>query len=422
MTDKNEENFLHWFDRLEELMQVERVFTDPSAMPLESGILHMDGWKVLKMNEHEDEYILKAEYRSEWEEACPGCRMMGQAVRFGIRQQNFHDLPVHDKRVTIQVQRQRLRCKNCGRVYQQYLPYMDTKHSMTQRLVVYIGRESMRRTFTSIAQQIGVDEKTIRLIFSAEADRLEARREIETPEWLGIDEIFLTRKPRAIFTDVGNRKPVELLPDRKKTTVAAFLRELETDKVQIVTMDMWNPYREAVQAVIPHATIIVDKFHIVRMANLALDAVRKNTRKQMTDKRRRQLKNDRYILLRRRNELTDQQRLILDAWIQNYEKLGHAYVAKEMFCDVWEASSREEAEAYYQAWLDWIERVEIAHAFYDVTRAVNNWRTEIFAYFDHPLTNAYTEALNGILKLIQRNGRGYTFKAIRAKLLYGSTL
>jgi hypothetical protein len=47
---------------------------------------------------------------------------------------------------------------------------------------------------------------------------------------------------------------------------------------------------------------------------------------------------------------------------------------------------------------------------------------EIFNYFDHRATNACTEALNGIAKNINRNGRGYSFDAIRAKMLYSKTL
>lgn len=38
---------------------------------------------------------------------------------------------------------------------------------------------------------------------------------------------------------------------------------------------MWTPYRDAVQAVLPDARIVIDKFHVVRMANDALEKVRK---------------------------------------------------------------------------------------------------------------------------------------------------
>lgn len=54
---------------------------------------------------------------------------------------------------------------------------------------------------------------------------------------------------------------------------------------------------------------------------------------------------------------------------------------------------------------------------------MTNWRQEIFAHFSHGhATNAYTEAVNGIAKLIARTGRGYSFEAIRAKVLFGNGL
>jgi transposase len=56
-------------------------------------------------------------------------------------------------------------------------------------------------------------------------------------------------------------------------------------------------------------------------------------------------------------------------------------------------------------------------AFYPLTRAVNNWMPEIMAYFDHPVTNAYTESLNNLGRVMNRLGRGYSFEALRAKIL-----
>ena len=49
---------------------------------------------------------------------------------------------------------------------------------------------------------------------------------------------------------------------------------------------------------------------------------------------------------------------------------------------------------------------------------VENWRTEIFNYFDNRYTNAITESLNRVSKEISAIGRGYNFKVLRAKILY----
>src|SRR2546426_12341019 len=59
--------------------------------------------------------------------------------------------------------------------------------------------------------------------------------------------------------------------------------------------------------------------------------------------------------------------------------------------------------------------------FHELVTVMGNWETEIFAYFDHPITNAYTESLNNLIRMTNRIGRGYSFNAIRAKLLYAET-
>lgn len=54
-------------------------------------------------------------------------------------------------------------------------------------------------------------------------------------------------------------------------------------------------------------------------------------------------------------------------------------------------------------------------SFLPLLTATRNWRKEILEYFNHPISNGYTEALNGVAKVINRAGRGYTFEVLRAK-------
>ncbi len=44
--------------------------------------------------------------------------------------------------------------------------------------------------------------------------------------------------------------------------------------------------------------------------------------------------------------------------------------------------------------------------------------SEILAYFDHPITKAYTESLNNLIRVMNRLGRGYSFEALRATILF----
>jgi transposase len=153
------------------------------------------------------------------------------------------------------------------------------------------------------------------------------------------------------------------------------------------------------------------------MANDCLETVRKDIRGSLTDKQRRGLMHDRFILLKREAKLEGLDRITLESWTKNYPALGAAYRAKEDFFAIYDAMTVEDAQLLFK---DWEANLapEIKDAFYPLTRAVSNWMPEIMAYFDHPVTNAYTESLNNLIRVMNRLGRGYSFEALRAKIIF----
>jgi transposase len=117
------------------------------------------------------------------------------------------------------------------------------------------------------------------------------------------------------MTNLREATVVSLLASRTHNVVVNHLARLpKRERVEIVSMDMWAPYREASRAALPQARIVVDKFHVVRMANQAVEVVRKTLRAELSDKQRRALMRDRFALLKRADALTDRDRLTLDLW------------------------------------------------------------------------------------------------------------
>lgn len=82
---------------------------------------------------------------------------------------------------------------------------MDVIRSVTNRLINWIQETSLEKTFTNVADDIGVDEKTVRNIFNNYVVELEAQTDIRTPKWLGIDEVHLLKNYRCVITDVENK-------------------------------------------------------------------------------------------------------------------------------------------------------------------------------------------------------------------------
>jgi len=380
------------------------------------NILNLPSYAISSIEEDDHDYHIWAE-AARHPSTCQHCGH-SEIVGFGRREQLIRDLPMHGKRVGIYVDTRRYRCRKCGKTFYERLPDVDAKRLMTARLVDWVGKQAVKRPFSHMADEVGLAENTVKNVFRDYINELERTVRFEVPRWMGIDEIHIIKKPRCIISNIEHNTAVEVLRDRTKKTVMGHFQTMQgREKVQYVAMDMWNPYREAVEALMPQATIVVDKFHVVRMANEALETVRKAQRAQLTTKERRGLMHDRFVLHKRRHDLTDKEYLKLSGWTANYPMLEAAYDAKEAFYGIWDMDTRSEAERAYAVWRDNLTP-EVREAFHPLVRAMENWHPYIFAYFDHAITNAYTESLNNLIRVINRLGRGYSFEALRAKILF----
>jgi len=382
-------------------------------------LLNLAGYEVLAVDANEHDYHIKACVIAA-QESCIHCKS-SNIVGFGRREQMVRDLPTHGKRVGVYIDTRRFQCRACVKTFYEELPQIDEKRAMTKRLSNWIGRQAIKRTFASIAEEVGCTEFTVRSVFADYVQELEKTIRFETPKWMGIDEIHLI-KPRGVITNIQNNTVVELLSNRNKETIIKYLSELQgKEDIAYVAMDMWRPYRDAVEQVLPQAKIVIDKFHVVKMANEAVECIRKSFKAELTPKVRRTLMHDRYTLLKRQADLTDKEALLLSGWANNFPTLALAYRLKEDFFKIYDAKTRNDALALFAAWEISVTH-EVREAFGALIRAWRNWQPYILNYFDHPanqpITNAYTESLNNLIRVMNRLGRGYSFEALRAKILF----
>ena len=128
-----------------------------------TNILNLPEYRVTALQENEHDYHVDAVALRE-PTSCPHChhdRLEG----FGRRERMVKDLPMHGKRVGIYIDTRRYRCKACLKTFYEALPAINQKRSMTNRLVEWIGKQAVKRTFSSIADEVGIVEGTVRLIF-----------------------------------------------------------------------------------------------------------------------------------------------------------------------------------------------------------------------------------------------------------------
>jgi transposase len=386
-----------------------------------NDLLGLEGLRALRVDESDGECVIEAE-GTEVPTACPDCGpVLGRLYGHGSQTQSFRDTPMHGMPTRLAIRRRRFQCQHCHKTLFEPLVAMDDKRLVTRRLLGHVRRQVFSETFASLARQAGLDEKTIRNICEDFVAELRTEVRFRTPRVLGIDELKIVGAYRAVITNIEKRCLFDMLTTRSKNDLLGYFQALP-DKAQIewVTMDMYHVYRDVARQTLPNARIVVDRFHIERMANEVIEQIRKRFRKELPDKERLKLKDERFLLLKRQRDLKPEQFERLRAWFDKFPLLSEAHALKEGFMAIWdESKTRAEAE---QAWLKWQANVspELRSNFKALITAMTNWHDEILNYFESSMTNAYTESSNNLTRAANRMGRGYSFEVIRARMLYNN--
>jgi transposase len=372
---------------------------------------------TLSVRREGDQYTVEAEPVSR-PESCPHCAAPGRRLHVhDSRIQRATDVSVRDMRVHLLIRRRRYKCQDCLQVIQQSIEGINLRQRITERLREYVEMESLKTntTFRTIADKVGIDDKTVRSIFTKLIKRLSRSWRFEAPRCLGIDEVYIGGVARCVLTDPRNKKLVNILSKRDMLTLRRHLLQIKhPERIEVIVIDMWRPYLEEALKRFPNAVVVIDKYHVLRMATQAVISVHRRLRKG--DKNLSLPKI--HLLRKRKHALPKAERVSLERRLKQLPELNEAHALKEEFFNIWNCLARCGAEEWFDRWMGKIPP-HLSDDFKELLSAMKNWRREILNYFDYRDTNAFTESINGVIKGMQRTGRGYTFEVTRAKLLYG---
>ena len=208
------------------------------------NFLNLPGLDVVDFRETATEYHVRAKPKVVSRQ-CPSCGPVGKVVIHEHKTLFVRDMPSHGKSMAIHLDVPRFKCHGCVKTFTAVVPEVDADRQMTERLRKWIGRQGLDYPFTEIAKQVGVDEKTVRAIFSEYVKELEKDFNRVTPVILRLGEIYLST-PRGVITNIGDRCLVDMLDNRSKVTIIEFLRSLPNpEKIQAASTDMYRPYRDS---------------------------------------------------------------------------------------------------------------------------------------------------------------------------------
>jgi transposase len=348
----------------------------------------------------------------------------------------IRDLPIAGRLTYLLWRKRRYRCEACERTFTETHPGLPSRHRVSAR---FRARLFERCRAGNAHAEVAREEHTTRYqvgrAFEVGADELQARRDHRPPRRLSLDEAAHRRRGElaTVVSDLDRRRVIEVLDGRSRRTVERYLQQLpEPDRrsIEVVSIDPYDAYRQAIRAQLPKAKIVVDHFHLVRGANTALDAVRRECQREPRTRRpkgtrrsgqhlswRQDLFHSRHRLLRAREKLTAHQRQQLCELFEREPRLAEAWGLKEAFRSIYRAPDREQADRRLDAFLAAADRAQIP-SFAAFAEGVRQWREELLAYFEQPTTNGYAEGVINKVKVIKRRAYGLpTFRGFRKRVV-----
>ena len=372
--------------------------------------------------------------------ACPSCGVLSTSVKARVIT-SPKDIPYGLGRILVRWHKTRWRCREdyCDRgSFAEAIAQVPARSRTTVRLRTAIGAAigDAARSVSEVADSHGVSWPTAHRAFVAHAEALLA--EPQPTPLLGIDETRRGKPRWQRCTETGRWVRVDpwdtgfvdlageqgLLGQREGRTSAAVIDWLSkrSDEfragVQFVAIDPAAVYASAIRTpgLLPNATIVVDHFHLVKLANDALTKVRRRVTWDLRDRRGRRIDPEwanRRRLLRARERLS--QNTFVKMWnrIQNEDpsaQILSAWIAKEelrtLLSTVRVGGDAHLTRHRLHQFLTWCIDSQIPELL-TLAATVDHWWPEINAFVTTGITNARTEGYNRLLKQVKRVGCGF---------------
>lgn len=340
---------------------------------------------------------------------CPKCKRRNRHFSEGYKR-TIRDLDLGTKRCFLTFFEVKLFCK-CGFRGYERLDFARPYSRNTIRFEEFVYQLSSKMTIKDTAEITGLNWKTVKDI-----DIHYIRQEVESienlnPRRLGVDEIAYAKgqKYLTIIRDIDLNSVIWIGLNRRKETLNSFFEKIGEEKwcsIETIVMDMWDPYIASVQEYCPQSDIVFDKFHIVKKASEALDAVRKQEFANASAQERKNMKHKRFIILRRGKTLTDEQNETLKDLLKNNEILYKAYLLKEQLSDIFDEDDYDRAINRLKKWITNVIDSKI-DPFLKLVKTMLRYFYGIRNYFIHRITNAASEGFNNKINIVKRKAYGF---------------
>ena len=354
---------------------------------------------------------------------CPICGGKDTILKGGVVRR-FRGLPIGSRKVTIVFRVPRIKCRDCKAVRQTPIAFADPRRSYTQSFAQYVLELARMMTIRDVALHLGVSWDVVKEIVKHDLQKRFSRPKLKDVRQIAIDEISIGKGHRylTLVLDLESGAVVHVGQGKGGDALKAFWTRLGRGraKIEAVAIDMSPAYIQAVLTHLPQATLVFDRFHVIKLYNQKLSDLRRtlyHTIQEGLEKKA--LKGVRWLLLKRPENLepTRREPQRLQEALRLNEPLAIAYYLKEELSEIWEQEDQETAQALLMDWITFAESTGI-RMLHDFAKTLRLHAWGILAYYDHPISTGPLEGTNNKIKTMKRQAYGFRDQEfLRLKIL-----
>ena len=368
---------------------------------------------------------------------CPGCGV--RAVGHGRRRVQVRDLPIAGRPVRLVWAKRLWRCAEplCAtKTWSETHDQIAVRASLTTRAGVELCRRvgEDADSVAAVAREFGIGWHTAMAAVREYGEPLvDDPDRLGAPSALGLDETSFLRAgpthPRVMitgFADLDRHTLLDVVEGRSGQVVRDWLDTQQPEWIAAIDVAVIDPFRGYATGIgdrLEQATIVVDHFHAVRLANAAIDDARRRVQQKTLQHRGRKddpLYRIRRTLLVAHERLVGHQRdrivRLLHAGDPDGE-VAATYLAKELLREVYAARTLRTARRRLARFYNHCDNVAVREC-RRLARTIRAWEAEVLAFHTTGRSNGPTEGINLLIKKVKRVGHGFrNFRNYRLRLL-----
>ena len=362
---------------------------------------------------------------------CPQCHNPAPGYDHMPTKRRWLFVPLWGMTTWLHYQPRRVECAEHG-VVVEHMPWSEGKRQVAVAMMCFLAVWARRMSWRETARVFRTSWETVFHSVDWHVVQGLARRVLEAVESIGIDEIHWGRGMRAdnfltvIYQiDANCRRLLWVGKRRSQATLRKGLKALGPQVVKglrYACTDMWKPYLQVLKSEVGHALNILDRFHIAKHLNDAVDQVRRaeTTRLRGKGDKGKELKHMRWTLLRRGSRVLGKARRKLKSLLASKLATGRAWMLKETFGHFWKYKSIPWAGAFLDYWCRRAMRSRL-EPMMKVARMLRTHQPLLMNWFraKGELSSGVVEGLNNKIRVVTRRSYGLrTYRVMELSLYH----